>query len=305
MSGETSHKPEIDEGFALFVVLAFLLMTTAFTTPFLAGARINALVTLNASKFTREKFVLRGLAEMAGVRFFERYQDREFKAAAIVYCPASRPGGPKVNFFFQDHSGLVDLNAASAEVLAIGFESLALKRDTAAILAGEVIRFRSVELGQVSKNERPVPRGGYKHALFESTAELSDLTGAFNIKLADIDRIFTVHSGTGTVDDAAAQGGLLEKLANLQAGDRFFVVNDARRGNAVTVTVNLTDGNHPAIFGSAVLSPAESVGEVRFAGPFSYRQDTAQARSASLEPGLPCGDFFDPVLIDAINEALS
>ena len=43
---------------------------------------------------------------------------------------------------------MIDLNAASAEVLAIGFESLAMARDKAAALAGEVVRFRTVDIGQ-------------------------------------------------------------------------------------------------------------------------------------------------------------
>ena len=49
------------------------------------------------------------------------------------------------------------------------------------------------------------PRGGYKHALFERSAELQDLLADISIAQHDVERAFTVHSGTGTVDEAAAQ----------------------------------------------------------------------------------------------------
>ena len=89
MSGEGDVKSDADRGFALVTVLAFLLMAAAFAAPFLAGARIQALVTRNTGQFTQEKILLRGLIEMAGTRFFELYQNRDIEAASAVPLPGS------------------------------------------------------------------------------------------------------------------------------------------------------------------------------------------------------------------------
>jgi general secretion pathway protein K len=297
MSGGGGEKSDSDRGFALVVVLAFLLLAAAFTAPFLANAKIHSLVTRNTGQSAREKILLRGLIEIAATRFFELYQDRDNDVASLVRCPAPGAGRHDVIFRFQDHSGLIDLNAASAEVLAIGFESLAAKRDEAAALAGKTVRFRSVDDDQLSKGEPAPPRGGYKHALFERSAELMDLMAGISITQDDIDSVFTVHSGTGTVDEAASQGVLLERLGALKAGERFFVVSDVRRGAALTVEAALDSGNGRDFWASAVLAPSDTAGKARFLEPPSFRRSEKKTASSAVSA---CADFFDPVLLETI-----
>jgi hypothetical protein len=304
MSGGGTEKTGSDSGFALAVVLAFLLLSAAFTIPFLTGAKIQSLVTRNTGQFAREKVALRGLIELAGTRFFERYQNRDISPVTAVRCRAEGPGGAAVYFHLQDHSGLIDLNAASAEVLAFGFESLAIERGEAARLGMEAVRFRSVDDGQRSGNERELPQGRYKHALFERTIELHDVLGGVNIEQEEIDRVFTVHSGTGTVDEAAAQGGLSARLVALKEAERFFVVSDVRRGGALTVKVDLTYANRRTVFGSSVLAPGERSGRARFLEPLSFGSAKTTAQSAT-EPVSECGAFFDPALLEAIGSVTS
>jgi hypothetical protein len=305
MSGENDVKSDSERGFALIVVLAFLLIAAAFTTPFLAGAKVQALLTRNTGQSTREKILLRGLIEMAGARFFELYQNRDIDVASSVHCPMASLGRSDVNFHFLDHSGMIDINAASAEVLAIGFESLAMERDKAAALANEVVRFRSVDDGQRISYGLSAPRGGYKHALFERSAELQDLLAGIYIPQDDIERVFTVHSGAGTVDESAAQGALLARLGSLKAGDRFFIVNNVRRGGALTVEVELDSGNGRNISGSAVLSPGDTVGQAQFLEPPSFRRSVKKTMPGAVGSVSACADFFDPVLLDAIAKVAS
>jgi general secretion pathway protein K len=297
MIGEGDVKSDSDRGFALAVVLAFLLMAAAFSAPFLAGARIHALVTRNTGQFTREKILLRGLIEIAGTRFFELYQNRDVDIVSAVRCPAAGVDRPDVIFRFQDHSGLIDLNAASAEVLAIGFESLAIKSDEAAALAREAVRFRMVDVGQLPKEQQALPRGGYKHSLFERTVELMDLTARIKIAQEDIEHVFTVHSGTGTVDEAASQGVLLQKLGALKAGERFFIVNNVRRGGALTVEAEFDSENGRSFWASAVLAPSDMAERARFLEPPSFRRSEKKTALGAVSA---CADFFDPVLLDAI-----
>jgi general secretion pathway protein K len=305
MSGEGDERSDSEGGFALVVVLAFLLMAAAFTATFLAGARIHALVTRNTGQLTREKILLRGLIEIAGTRFFELYQNRDNDVASAVRCPAARPDRPDVIFRFQDHSGLIDLNAASAEVLAIGFESLAIKRDEAAALAAKAVRFRSVDDGQLPKVEQAPPRGGHKHALFERSAELMDLTAELDIAQEDFDQVFTVHSGTGTVDEAASQGLLLQRLGALKAGERFFIVSGVRRGAALTVEAELDSGDGREIWVSAVFAPSDTAGQARFLEPPSFRRSVKKTVPGSAGSDSACAGFFDPVLLEAIAKVTS
>ena len=305
MNANQDKSAESETGFALVAVLAFLLLAAAFTTPFLAGAKIQALVTRNTGQFTREKILLRGLIEIAATRFFELYQKRDYDAASAVFCPTGGPSRPDVLFHFQDHSGLIDLNAASAEVLAIGFESLNMNRQEAAMLAGEVIRFRSVNDGQRSSGGPASPRGGYKHALFERSAELQDLLGQAKIAQVEIDHAFTVHSGTGTIDEAAAQGALLARLSAIKVSERFFIVSNVRRGAAVTVEVGLDSGNGHSVLGRAVFAPGEMPGIARIVEPMSFTRAAGKSAPGAAGQVLKCADFFDPVLLEAIARVTS
>jgi hypothetical protein len=305
MSGGTGLKSDSDRGFALVIVLTFLLLAAAVTTPFLVGAKIQALVTRNTGQSTREKIVLRGLIEVAGTRFFELYQNRDIKVASSVYCPATGFSRPDVTFHFQDHSGLIDVNAASAEVMTIGFESLAITHNKAVALAGEAVRFRSVNDGQRDIDGLTAPSGGYKHALFERSVELQDLLAGINIPQDDIERVFTVHSGTGTVDEAASQGVLLEKLGALKAGERFFVVSDVRRGGALTVEAELVYGNGGSISGSAVLSPGDTAGHARLLEPPTFHRGGKKKTPDAVSSVSGCADFFDPVLLQVIAKVTS
>lgn len=298
MSGEGEGRSGSDTGFALVAVLGFLLLAAAFTTPFLVEARIQALVTRNTGQFTRDKILLRGLIEVAAARFFERYQAADAALVSAVACPASGPDRPNVLFRFQDHSGLIDLNAAASEVLAIGFESLKMTRGEALRLAGETVRYRSVDDGHNTHS-------GYKHALFERSAELLDLLDRAQAAQIDIDRVFSVHSGTGTVDEAAAQGALLARLNAMPESERFFVVTGVRRGAAVTVAVELAYGSGRTVSGRAVLAPQEASGMVRFLEPPSFDRSVQAALPNATSSAPACADFFDPVLLYAIAKVTS
>jgi hypothetical protein len=149
------------------------------------------------------------------------------------------------------------------------------------------------------------PSGGYKHALFERSIELQDLLAGINIPQDNIERVFTVHSGTGTVDEAAAEGRLLVRLGALKAGERFFIVSDVRRGAALTVEAELDSGHGRNSSGSAVLSPGDAAGQARFLEPLSFRQSVRKTARGTTRSVSACADFFDPVLLEAIAKVTS
>ena len=305
MNGVTAAQSSRDSGFALLVVLSFLLMATALTTPFVTGAHVQALVTRNSSQSAREEILLRGLVEMAATRYIELYENPDAQSVTDVICPAPHAGLPDIAFHFQDHRGLIDLNAASQDVLAIGFEALSMKHDDAEKLASEAVRFRSADSGQNSAPNGAVPLGGYKHGLFETTAELTDLYAFPRVQADAVNRVFSVHSGTGTVDRTAAQGELLERLAQLKENESYFVVNDARRGTAFSVTVSLAVNGRWQASGGAVLAPSENPMAPRWLEPFVFERGNTKGSHAANPGAIACGDYFDPVLLDVLTKAMS
>ena len=298
MSSDKVNAKNPEGGFALFVVLSFILVTASIATPFLIGAKTQALISRNTLDAVRNKLILRSLIEIAGTRYFERYADRTVIPAVHVSCPT-------VSFDFQDHAGLIDLNAASPEVLAIGLESLGVSSLQAEKLAMEVIRFRSVSSGSQPDGDGGQPKNGYKNAQFENAMELLELAETAGVELPQLHEVFTVHSGTGTIDLVATQGRLLERLERLSAAERFFVVNDVRRTNAVTVaaTIQLAPGERASA--QAVMGSSPGSGLMRLLGPLSSSRSDEGAPNAAAPPSLECEAFFDPVMINAIKRLTS
>ena len=305
MNGRAARRSSRDSGFALVVVLSFLLIAAALTTPFVTGAHVQALATRNSSRTAREEILLRGLVEMAATRYIELYENPDAQSVTDVICPAPHVGRPDIAFHFQDHRGLIDLNAASQDVLVIGFEALSLERNEAEKLASEAVRFRSVESGQNSVPSGAVPRYGYKRGLFESTAELTDLAAFPRVQAGAVNRVFSVHSGTGTVDRTAAQGELLARLAGLKENDSYFVVNDARRGTAFTVTASLRTNDRRQVSGSAIMGQGENLPSPRLLEPLVFERGFAKGSPVANPGAIACDGYFDPVLLEVLARVLS
>lgn len=301
MSEQPLDIDRTDSGFALFVVLAFLLLIASITTPFLAAAKIEALVSRNSAFAVRDAIALRGVLEMAALRYFELYRDRTDAPFSEVTCELN---DVRLNFQFQDHSGLIDLNAASPEVLKLGFESLGLTIAASLKLANSVVRYRSVD-SFAPAPELITPRGGNKFAPIENVAELQDLLPPGEFSNEIIGTVFTVYSGTGTIDEMAAPSALKERIALLPPTDRYFLVNDTRRTNAVTVIAsrqqkdgltkyargNFGEGTVPS--GIQILNPVVT-------GTSSQIPEFAKAGSAAS-----CIDFFDSAMMKALPTVMS
>jgi general secretion pathway protein K len=301
----TDNKSETKEsGFALFVVLSFLLIAAAITTPFLASARIEALVSRNVGQSTKDKILLSGILNVAAVRYFELYQNPQARPIRRVYCTFS---SLDLILEFQDQAGLIDLNAASADVLALGLESLGVGGDILTSLVNEVVRYRSVEARAADVSSASQPRNGYKHALFEHVEELNDLMVTAGISSGTISDIFTVHSGTGTIDEAAAPDHILSAIEKRPAIDRYFVVNNTRRTNAITVSIKLQRPNAHQTNARAVFGRGENGLGIKSISPNVFEtkpQDKQNGAPSNTTPSntTPCDAFFDPLLLQSIRE---
>jgi type II secretory pathway component PulK len=291
-----------ESGFALFIVLSFLLIAAAITTPFLASARIEALVSRNIGQSTRDKVLLQGLLDMAALRYFELYQNTQTRPVRHVECQFS---GLALTFNFQDHSGLIDLNAASADVLAMGLQSFGYDAGKAKAVSNEIVRYRSVDSGTGPQGSVVPPRNGYKHSLFEHVSELNDLLVPAELSILKAGAVFTVHSGTGTVDEAAAPDQLLAEIDNRPVTDRYFVVNDTRRTNAVTVSSGLQKFGIHQTTAEAIVGRGENGLGIRSFGPTVFETKPQNQQTGTTANRMPCEAFFDAPLLQAIREVTS
>jgi general secretion pathway protein K len=299
MSDSDGKEENKESGFALIVVLSFLMIATAITTPFLISARIDALVSRNNGHGTQDKILLHGFIQVAALRYFELYQRQDKPPIKHINCRL--PTG-SLKFEFQDHSGLIDLNAASVDLLALGFESLAIAKDDATVLAIQVVHFRSVESARTMTTVDAISRNGYKHALFEHVSELQDLLVPTKIKSEQFDDVFTVHSGTGTIDMTAASSTLLPVLERLAPTERYFLVNDTRRTNAITISITLERKNHQQVRALAILGRGQNEPGAQFIGPLIMMSEGRDSNKSSSSPVPLCEEFFDPNLLQILQE---
>lgn len=297
MTCKTASRPQSEGGFALVIVLSFLLIAATVTTPFLISARLDALVSRNNGQTTRDKILLTGLTKVAALRYFERTQTSlRARHISCALDPAT------ITFSIQDHSGLIDLNAASPEVLSVGFASLGLAPGIAATLANHVVEYRS--LAPATPPASPA-RNGYKHAWFEHVSELQDLMVPAFPTAKHVDEVFTVHSGTGTVDRAAASPRLLAALELVSPLERYFLVNDTRRTNAITITATLRREKHPLVVSHATLGPGRTSASVQFIGPLILDKSHQPITNTPQDSIMDCKNFFDPNLLALVQEVTS
>ncbi|WP_246811405.1 general secretion pathway protein GspK [Mesorhizobium sp. AA22] len=149
-----------------------------------------------------------------------------------------RSGEFAFNVRIQDHSGLIDLNAADAHLLSLGFASLGFDGQTSETLGKAAIQFRGNANAFTTQAEPTIPIGPSEHKLapFESVSELQEFSALASKPLHDLYSIFTVDSKRGTLSLDHAPNRLRAILAD-GAGSGASVMQVAAEAPAFTVEV--------------------------------------------------------------------
>ncbi|MER8583551.1 general secretion pathway protein GspK [Mesorhizobium sp. M1423] len=115
----------------------------------------------------------------------------------------------------QDQSGLIDLNAADAHLLSLGFASLGFDRQTSEDLAEAAIQFRGSTNAFAAQAEPATSVGPAqdKQAPFESVSELQEFSALASTPPHDLYDVFTVFSKRGTLSLDSASSRLRTVLA--------------------------------------------------------------------------------------------
>ncbi|WP_131565718.1 hypothetical protein [Oricola cellulosilytica] len=293
---------------ALFAVLAFLILIAAAITPISVSAHIDALVTRNSIRETQDRFAVEGIVRLAGAVYAERaYALRGRPNVKMPSRIACFDDGRESNitFAFLNHSGLVDLNAASPELLEVGFRALGVEAGRASALAVEAERYRSAE---------PPDGGGgdqrYKRAPFETVFELGDLaSGDKRLSSALLYQaapsVFTIHSKSGTLDTSVAPVAVASAARTLGTRDAPYLVEDGGRLPALTIIAAVRRPGRPDVTASGVYAVelSEDAAAVRILEPMRLRSADSDAEPADTARA-GCDTLFAPPLRQAMFEVL-
>lgn len=195
-----AHRSRREQGFALAAVLGFILIISAFLSNFAVSSRVHMLTTSNIFEETKARWAIEALLTEVAREYAQS------TLASTVYSPfnlreavACQAGPVAISLRLQEHSGLIDLNAASVELLALGYQSLGLDAEVSQRLAEQTDQYRNM-----TPSPDPLPidgavADGYKHAAFEDVRELYDFEPLRAFAQATLMQTFTVFTKSGTL----------------------------------------------------------------------------------------------------------
>ena len=244
-----------DEGIALFVVLAFVLIVVAVVAPFSIAVHIEYLVTRNAIQETQDRFAIEGISRLSAEVYAAQQRDvRSEQDTGFQKVECHSPSGHQsVYLRFQNHAGLIDLNSASAGLLKSGFLAAGLDFTLADRFAEETVLYRT-RAAQLEST-----RAAYKHAPFESIFELGDIVIGDerltrNTLFERVPLSFTIHSRSAMLDISQAPTGLGELAQAHDSSVASHIVRFSGRMPALSIVVHVIRTGRPVVTARAVYS---------------------------------------------------
>lgn len=290
-------------GFALFVVLMFLMLAAAIATPFFSTARDYALILRNGTQASRERTVSDGLLALSAQRYFE-LAGRQERLPAQVSC-AVGDNGETLFVSFQNHVGLIDLNAASSQLLRLGFVALGVDASAAQQLAAAVESYRSPDPGARPAESGAPIFGGLKKAPFESPAELLDFRLPASVDAEALASVFTVHARLDGIIEGFVSPRLAKALGAAAPGRTPPQGDAATPTPAVTVDLYFAMNTGRRIHSRATYLPLDGATVKRHGPAIRLRGDAAPEIAANQPPPVDCADFYDerslPVLVGLLD----
>jgi general secretion pathway protein K len=268
-AGERRRAPETrgardasrpDRGLVLVSVLWLLALLTLVTLVLLTAVRLDVRATGQLGRHAEAEALADGLMRLVALRLGDRDR-RPLDAAGLardgtpMFC---RHEDAVVAIAVTDVGGLVDLNAASANLLEWLLRGLGVAPDKAAALAAAILDFRDEDdVPGVNGAESAAYRAaglahGPKNAPFETVTELDQVLGMDLALLDHLRAVATVHSRQPGIDARVAPREVLSaaaasprigaaaaspKLGAPEAADIPPEFRIASRGRAFRVTV--------------------------------------------------------------------
>ncbi|MER8805104.1 hypothetical protein [Mesorhizobium sp. M0998] len=237
MSGDRFDDESTSAGFSLVAVLVFMLIVSAIVVPFAVTAKTRLMIANNEVEQERLSLLAEGLANVVSSELADGFATEKLPPNSTP--TACRSGEFTFDVRIQDHSGLIDLNAADAYLLSLGFASLGFDLQTSEELAEAAIEFRgstNAFAAQAAERATSVGPGQDKQAPFESVSELQEFSALASTPLHDLHDVFTVFSKRGTLSLDRASSRLRTVLAGASASSAS-ITQGATEASAYSVEV--------------------------------------------------------------------
>lgn len=215
-----SHVSRRDDGFALVIVLWLLAFLSVVTLALTNTVRLDIQAKANLHRQAEAEVLADGLVLMVSAKLMEQLAgDARLSLPLNGRAIRCKLGSDTVEVSAVDVAGLVDLNAASQELLFRLLVGVGVPRPQATSLSAAIVDFRD-------DDDVPTPFGaeireyraaglphGPKNAQFESGEELDQVLGMTPAILARIRELVTVHSRSPTLDVRFSPAALVLALS--------------------------------------------------------------------------------------------
>ncbi|OLP59708.1 hypothetical protein BJF93_08030 [Xaviernesmea oryzae] len=182
-----------EAGFALIVVLGFLLLMSFILIPFASISRYNLLLAQNKLNTARLMSVADTLNQYLASKLRADPLERLRMTQIGMLKEDCAIGDVMISITIVPHNRLINVNIAQEPLLVSGLEQLgfgALEADT---IAQSIVEFRSPSVSS-SPTTHDV-ENGMKHAPFEELVELHDLPALRSVSLRRLSYVFSVYDG--------------------------------------------------------------------------------------------------------------
>ncbi|NKJ09001.1 hypothetical protein [Rhizobium sp. SG741] len=284
-----------NDGFALIVVIAFLLIFSSFLGVFAMSAHIKALTGATRLSAFRLETTAQAITTMIAYKIASSQSSNKIAIEGFAHC---RVGDFDVDIGVQPHSGLISLNLASEETLMVGFDALGIANDDQKTLAKAVAQFR---YPGGSSNEASLPSlpNGYKYAPFEDIMELTDFKPLEGIPAWKLARVFSVYGSFATLSPAS-MSPLLRSSRSAGLHEITAQRMPAPAGTTVTIEATVQEGGRRYYVGDVFDIGGTSMIRHISAVPWDH---LSTPPTGPNNPGL-CAAAFDPKDIRLLNGAL-
>lgn len=293
-----------DAGFALVVVLLFLTLLTAVTTPFVLAARSHF---LSSNNYIDDAFMHQSLSDMldigASLHGLAIVNEVHWNSATLS-CTVELDRDQKLHVEFINHAGLIDLNSANADLLQLGFSALGLGETQSKSVANSVVANRQYQRGDQTIQPEVVPIGGFKHLPFEHVAELYDFEILRSTSTAALFQTFTIHARSGTVDALRMPSGLKEAAGQASEEARSSIVESGSRHPALAVRITMTRGGDFIMSASRDFAIDEASAHHKPLNAVRYDYAPVGAPSAENDSSV-CPTYFAPATISLFEELVA
>lgn len=287
-----------ESGFALVAVLGFFLLASLILLAFVESTRLRAVTAANEFQSFRYGLLAKAMVQVIADRVIENAPSVDLNDPDKWY--QCRAGTHTILSRVADHSGLIDLNSAPAELISQGLVTIGLSREKARRVSRGIIQYRSFNPGSVPPEDGTVAvSSSYKNAPFEDVIEAKEF---LDLKLVDTEwlyRTFTVDSKRGDVVYHRAPSGLRATIGDGAAG-RVPPFSPRPISSALTVDLQIFRHSRLEYSGEVVFSLTSTDARMKY-----LPQDINFADQGGVKTtGSECETLFGPTATEILRDVL-